>query len=80
MWVWRSPGHLGPPRLTQWPFPPSLTVWPLKRPFSYIHMDKPAPREEGGLSEAAFEQWLEAQSLGLWPENEGYEDAPPSEE
>jgi hypothetical protein len=43
-------------------------------------MDKPVPREEGGLSEAAFEQWLEAQTLGLWPETEGYEDSPPSED
>jgi hypothetical protein len=43
-------------------------------------MDKPAPREEGGLSEVAFEQWLEAQTLGLWPETEGYEDTPPSED
>ena len=73
-------GHLAPPRLTQWSSPSSLTVWPLKRPFLYIHMDKPAPREEGGLSEAAFEQWLEAHMLGLWPETEGYEGYPPSEE
>jgi hypothetical protein len=43
-------------------------------------MDKPVPREEGGLSEAAFEQWLEAQTLGLWSENEGYEDYLPSED
>ena len=43
-------------------------------------MNKPAPREEGGFSEAAFEQWLEAQTLGLWSENEGYEDYLPSED
>ncbi len=43
-------------------------------------MNKPAPREEGGLSEAAFEQWLEAHTLGLWSETEGYEDSQPSED
>jgi len=41
-------------------------------------MDKSVPREEGGFSEAAFEQWLEAQTLGLWSENEGHEDPPPA--
>ena len=69
MWVLTSPVYEA-----------KLYLWPVKRLFLHIPMSKPVPREEGGLSEAAFEQWLEAQSLGLWPETEGYEDAPPSEE
>jgi hypothetical protein len=43
-------------------------------------MDKPVPREEGGFSEAAFAQWLDAHTQGLWSENEGFEDYPPSED
>jgi hypothetical protein len=43
-------------------------------------MDKPVPREEGGLSEAALEQLLEAQTLGLWPLSDGAEDILPSED
>lgn len=43
-------------------------------------MDKPVPREEGGLSDEAFRVWLESHMLGLWPENEGIEDTPPSED
>ena len=43
-------------------------------------MDKPVPREEGGLSDEAFRDWLESHMLGLWPENGGIEDTPPSED
>jgi hypothetical protein len=43
-------------------------------------MDKPAPRDEGGFSEAALEQLLEAQALGLWPLSDGAEDILPSED
>ncbi len=43
-------------------------------------MNKPSPHEEGGLSDEAFCDWLEAHTLGLWPENEGIEDTLPSED
>lgn len=69
MWVLTSPVYEA-----------KLDAWPVKRLFLNIPMSKPVPREEGGLSEASFEQWLEAQTLGLWSENEGYEDSPPSED
>ncbi len=43
-------------------------------------MNKPSPQEEGGLSDEAFCDWLEAHMMGLWPENEGIEDTLPSED
>ena len=43
-------------------------------------MNKDRPHEEGGLSDEAFRDWLESHMLGLWPENEGFEDVPPSED
>lgn len=43
-------------------------------------MNKPSPHEEGALSDKAFSDWLESHMLGLWPENEGIEDTPPSED
>ena len=43
-------------------------------------MNKPSPHEEGGLSDEAFCDWLEAHMMGLWPENEGIEDTLPSED
>jgi len=43
-------------------------------------MNKPSPHEEGGLSDEAFCDWLEAHMMGLWPENEVIEDTLPSED
>lgn len=57
-----------------------LGVWPFTGSFLHIPMDKPAPRDEGGFSEAALEQLLEAQTLGLWPLSDGAEDILPSED
>ena len=60
--------------------PGILHVWPVKGSFLHIPMNKPGPRDEGGLSEAVLQEWLEAHMLGLWPENEGAEDSPLSED
>jgi hypothetical protein len=43
-------------------------------------MNKQSPHEEGGLSDEAFCDWLEAHMMGLWPENEVIEDTLPSED